>query len=767
MHRRLTILCFLCVSVSLWFNPLVAAEPQLRNLNLRGLQVGGTTTLVVDGEGLGPSARLLVPCVARQQLKKGTTDKQATFEITLDGQVVPGLYPLFVVTEHGVSQPVVIAVDRLPQRPLSAAVEQLPVALHGTVGGSAVVETRFAGKAGQKVRVEVEAQRLGSKLRPILHLYGPRRLQVAWAWGKPRLSGDARLDATLPDDGTYTVTVHDAEYAVPGPAFFRLKLGQWASVAQVFPPVVARGKPQALELLGPSPLPFNLGPQLVPGVTPVPWPGDGVWSGPRPFVYVSPHPEVVAQTSAAKVQELPAGPVGVSGRLRTPYQEDRFRVPVTPKSKLRLEVFADRYGSPLDVTLLVRNDKGDVLSRAEESPGTVDPVLEYAVPDQVHSLLVGVVDASGRGGPLGVYRLTIDPKPPAPGTADFRLYTPDTHLTLPAGGRGVVPVLVERRGHAGSVELAASGLPAGVRLEGTTIPEGADGTLVTVHGSSGGAAVFTNWRGRAGSEERAVTVKGHPLERLQPWLATDIPVAPATAPAAEFQIDWRGLPSDLGIVPARKLTLPVKVKRADEKAGVRLTLLTSQRVPAVNGQPDQNQALRSEKAIELAAKATDADVIVLVPPQLASPVYDVTVRAELLTPDKKTKAVVYAPVRRLAVRLPVVVHLDGPARIETALDAKKETTVKIAGKVERREGLTGDVALSLTGLPPGTRADAPTVKAGATAFTLNVILPPNLAPGEVSGLKLAGSATPDAKQPGVRVRSREVELTLIVKAAGR
>ena len=43
-------------------------------------------------------------------------------------------------------------------------------------------ETRFTGKAGDKIIAEIEAQRLGSKLRPIVHLYGPRRQQVGWAW---------------------------------------------------------------------------------------------------------------------------------------------------------------------------------------------------------------------------------------------------------------------------------------------------------------------------------------------------------------------------------------------------------------------------------------------------------------------------------------------------------------------------------------------------------------------------------------------------------
>ena len=190
-----------------------AAEPVVRNINVRGLQIGGTTTVTIDGDSFGKAPRLLLPFAAQQQLQKKATDKQAIFAVTLGADVVPGYWHLRVVTDGGVSTPVVVAVDRLPQRTMTPVVAALPVALHGAIGGSAIVETKFTGKAGQKITVEVEAQRLGSKLRPIVHLYSPKRLQVAWAWTTPALHGDARLDATLPEDGTYTVALHDAEYA--------------------------------------------------------------------------------------------------------------------------------------------------------------------------------------------------------------------------------------------------------------------------------------------------------------------------------------------------------------------------------------------------------------------------------------------------------------------------------------------------------------------------------------------------------------------------
>src|SRR5947209_18890621 len=92
-------------------------------------------------------------------------------------------------------------------------------------------------------------------------------------------------------------------------------------------------------------------------------------------------------------------------------------------------------------------------------------------------------------------------------------------------------------------------------------------------------------------------------------------LAATTAKAADFQIDWRGLPPDAGLVPAAKLALPVKVTKPAGDGLVRLTLLTSQLRPLVNGQTDPNQALRWEKPVDLPAAASAADSAVLGPPQ--------------------------------------------------------------------------------------------------------------------------------------------------------
>ena len=739
---------------------LAAAEPTIRNVNVRGLQVGGTTTVTIDGDDLGKAPKLLLPFPAKPTLSPKSTDKQAVFDVALDDAVSPGYHHLRLVADGGVSLPVLIGVDRLPQKPFAATVEALPVALHGTIGGSSVLETTFTGKAGQKLTAEVEAARLGSKLRPVLHLYGPKKLQVAWSWANPALLGDTRLETTLPADGTYTVTLHDAEYAVPGAGFFRLKLGQWNYADAVFPPVVGPDTP-AVELIGSTPAKLDLLANRNPFL-PLPWPKDGTWSGPRPFAEPGARAELIAGHGDPATM-LRVGPVAVSERIEKPFDEAKFRLPVTPGTKVRFEVFAERLGSPLDATLVIRNDSGVELARAEDGPGTLDPVLEFTVPATVTAVTVGVVDSQGRGGTRAVYRLTVDPlSGPMPG--DYRLTTPAQRVTLPVGGRVVVPVFADRRGFGGKIDLAADSLPAGVTLTGTTIAPDADGALVALGGTAADAGV-TAWHGRGENAMlRPVLLKGHPLERLQPWLASELAIGPSTAKPTDFAIEWRGLPDTAVLSPAGKLALPVKVARLDPAAPARLTLLTSQSPPTVNGQPDLAKTIRPEKPMELGAKVSDGELVALLPPELPAAAYDVAVQAELLSADKqRVLATAFTTVKKLPVRLPVTVKLETPARIEAKLDPKAPATAEVKGTVERLNGFTGDATVTLGGLPPGVQTAPATVKAAETAFVVQVRVLPTAMLGETRGLKLSATVAPDPKQPTTRIKSRDIELTLAIR----
>lgn len=751
-------------------NVSLAAEPVVRNVNLRGLQIGGTTTLIVDGDFLA-GAKLLLPFAAQTELKADSTEKKATLSVTVPADVAPGYYNLRLLAAGGVSLPVLIGVDRLPQREAAAQTEALPVALTGVVNGAAVFETRFSGKAGQTFLAEVEAQRLESKLRPVLHLYDAQRKQLAWSWPTTLLQGDCRLEAKLPADGEYIVAVHDLEYAPPETGRFRLKMGEFASAPQVFPPVVAQGQAAKIELGLPGLDSLDFAGSQVIGPIPLSLPANHSWTGPRPFVEVSPHAELLEQAPPPDGgQLLPGAMVGVCGRLLTPYEEDRYRLPVAAGQKWRLEVFAERYGSPLDVAVIVRNAKGDPLARGEDTPGTADPLLDYTVPAATETLLVCVHDALGRGGPRGIYRLVATPLAATPPAAQ-KFVTPVQRISLAKGGRFLLPVFVEGPNPSEPVEILASDLPAGVKLEGTIIPPERGGALVSVvREGEGNAAVVSLVAKSSGGVTNRVTRQAsnvaanlRPLpSRGQPWLDEEVALAPATENAADFQLDWRDLPGDAQLIPGRKLALPIKLTRPMGPGVVRLTLVSSQ-LPLVNanGQADAARALRAEQAVELAATALEGQLSLTIPVDLPHLGYQLAVQAELLSADKQTTlARAFTPVRDLPVQHQLAIELAS-ARQETALDPKTGAKLTVAGKILRQAGLTGDVQLTAANLPAGVTAPAVTIKADATEFSLLITLPATLPPGELPPIQLSAAA-PDNQNNNVRVTSRPTPLNIVI-----
>ena len=112
------------------------AAPAIKNLSLRGLQIGGTTSLTIEGSELGPDTQIVLPVpIAKQQIKPSATDDSATIEIALDPAAVPGIYPLRVANARGISDAVLVGVDVLAERTIAAEAGTLPVAMTGAIFG--------------------------------------------------------------------------------------------------------------------------------------------------------------------------------------------------------------------------------------------------------------------------------------------------------------------------------------------------------------------------------------------------------------------------------------------------------------------------------------------------------------------------------------------------------------------------------------------------------------------------------------------------------
>lgn len=146
-------------------------------------------------------------------------DSQAELELTLPPDLPAGIVRFIAISPHGQSEPQQFVVldpgttipEKEPNDGFATAQEiAFGQSIVGTLSpGQNVDVFRFLGKAGQNVRIEVQASRLGSMLDPFLMLHNARGQLLAEVDDGPDRA-DPVLEFTLPADGTYYLSMLDA-----------------------------------------------------------------------------------------------------------------------------------------------------------------------------------------------------------------------------------------------------------------------------------------------------------------------------------------------------------------------------------------------------------------------------------------------------------------------------------------------------------------------------------------------------------------------------
>jgi hypothetical protein len=811
----------LVISLLAGVKQCAARPPEIRNVSLRGLQIGAATVLTIDGADLLPTPRIYLNDLALD----ATIDPQSTatrlvISASVPESVVPGIGTLRLATADGFSNSQLVGLDRFPQMPLTENLASHPAAVHGSVPGSGVSRTSFPGKAGEELILDVEARRLGSKLRPVIHVYDSRRVQLAWATPRTFLFGDTRLVLKLPRDEIYTVEVHDSQYAPPGPSYFRLKVGQWKFADLAFPPAIARGQQTSISLIG-NGADSSLVQVTDTGFIPVPWPAPTTSGGLPPTVLVSNLTELI-EAAGDQPTPLQSLPLAVSGRLTAPGQRDRFPLMVPPGSKLIMELFAERIHSPIDAAIEVRNDKNALLASNDDGATTIDPRLEFSVPADQPSLEIVVRDNLELGGNTSIYRLVVTPADAVTPQLDV-VFRPDV-VNVAAGETQVVEVFAPRQGFDGPIQLQMSGLPTGMQATGVEIPAGTSGTLLSFVNSGTAVeprVVRMQAQSADGQLRRTARAEVTPDDRLPPWVRESFAIATTPANSSPFRIAMtnEALLTHWGL--SSKPVMSLQLVRPPSTFGpIRLSLVTSQYPPRANGQPNLPQTIRAEKPVEVpvdnavkaagdalaamekqladamkqaqgaqgdAKTAADArvteltnsrtaaeamlreaeskaiykvDYVAIFPSTLLETSCDLAVKAELLNPEKNTVLrTTYSPVKRLPVQNPLSIKL-ATAVLETPLDPKGVTVIKVPARVERLGEFKGDVTVSVTGLTAGVTAPNVQLKGDQTDFTVEVRIPMNFAGNEVTGLQLIATGPPDPLSANIPVKSAETGLTI-------
>ena len=473
---------------------LLAEAPLLEQMYPPGAQKGSAVTLTLSGTGLGGNLNVLsslpgsFTALAAVAPDTPAPDvESAAFLVEVRRDAAPGLYPIRVHSDRGLSNVLLFSVGEFPEvnekkggsndTPSGSRTVPVPVTVNGTLEGPDRDVFRFRAREGKRVVLEVEGRRIASALDPVLLVLDSAGKQVARNDDAPGIGVDSRLDLSLPG-GDYYAVVHDARFSRQDRNFYRLKIGAFDYAEGVFPLGWQRGDRVRVEMsgghgAGPREIHLDLSGVdqdyvmlQVPGA-----PG----ALPLPFV-VGDLPERLERED--QPSEVLEPSTVVNGRISAPGEVDRYRLQVAPGEEWSVHLAGSRLGTTrLFGRVSVLDSEGKILASGGDrvplrndsfrTHGAVsrDPHLKFKVPDGAREVTVTVEDLVGRGGSDYAYRLSA-----WRGGGDFTVSLLTPYLNVPRNGTAWIEVRIDRRGYAGAVRLEIPDAGEDLLVEGGEVP---------------------------------------------------------------------------------------------------------------------------------------------------------------------------------------------------------------------------------------------------------------------------------------------------------
>jgi len=544
-------------------------EPRLTAIFPPGAQKGTELEVTLIGSDLDEADRLeffhpgitstpIVPAATEFDPEPRPVAGKVRVKIAAD--VPPGPYDAVAIGRFGASNPRTFMVGTAPEVLKTAAIETPAKALEapadsvvsGRTQANAADHVAVTLAAGARLRAEVWARRLDSRLDAVLEVLDPSGAVVARA-RRPR-DEDPVVDFTARVEGRHVIRLYDRFVRGGDDAFYRLVLSTGPVVEAVFPPVVqAGGGTVQLTAIGrglPDATPSTVvddAPGLVerpvdvqPGTVEagaaaryarrvlaprdttaalVDLHGPLIDSAPVPFAaLVAPGPVTVEkEPNDAPEQAMPLTlPAVVAGRANPRGDRDWFSFDAKTGDTFIFDLLSRRIGMPTDMSIVIQRvmpapegqpapapqevaavDDGPAEFPAFYGPATSDPTITFKAPaDGTYRMLVTELAADSV---TGVDRTWVmEARLPDPGfDLVAMLGQPDradankavrTVPVVAIGGSTPVEVLVIRR----------DGFAGDVTLEAQGLPEGVTALPAIVPGNANrGTLVLTAAEGTA------------------------------------------------------------------------------------------------------------------------------------------------------------------------------------------------------------------------------------------------------------------------------
>ncbi len=372
--------------------PAVAQPPQpvVTYLFPAGAQRGATVEATINGKDFqnASGVRVSGPGVTGKIVKVVNPNAvQIALAVAPDAEL--GERDLRLVTPGGISNRVRFFIGALPEikevepnndRAKAQVLPALPVLVNGQVLDNDRDNFRFAAKAGQTIVCDVQARSLLAYLPDTVPGFLDTCLTLLDSDGKVLASvdrfrhrPDSLLVYTIPKDGEYTLEICDVIYRGRADFIYRLSIGPFPYLTDVFPLGGQRKSTAQLELRGVG-LPATSMSLFIPPDSPPlrligPVPG-AIPSNALPLA-VGDEPEfreTEPNDTPAQANRVSV-PVAINGRIQRPGDVDHFIVTAQANQLMVLDVRARRLDSPLDSFLSVMNPQGGVHAENDDFAG--------------------------------------------------------------------------------------------------------------------------------------------------------------------------------------------------------------------------------------------------------------------------------------------------------------------------------------------------------------------------------------------------------------
>ena len=383
--------------------PMGAMRGTRVTLVIQGTNVSGATRLIFSEPGFSTSITSIkeVP-IEKMKTPKGVVrtdapieDKARRYEVTavvtIAADVSHAVHAFRIDTPLGVSNLLRFAVSALPevaeQEPNSPAQPQkvaLPAAIVGALDKPGDVDAyQFQAHAGEEMVFQVIARPLGSRLDSVIRLLDSRGRVLAEN-NDFDLSRDSLLTWRFAEAGAYVLTIEDLEHGGAKKGYaYRIYAGALPYVTSLFPLGVQRGAAGTLTAAG-----VNLGSatsiKVAADRAPLADPSIAVAivtpTGPplnRKTAALGRYPEVQEvepndELGTAQTLSIPSTVNGhisppdsaTGGARRVTADQDVFRFSARKGQTLIFEVAAQQLGSPLDSIIDVLDAQGRPVPRA-------------------------------------------------------------------------------------------------------------------------------------------------------------------------------------------------------------------------------------------------------------------------------------------------------------------------------------------------------------------------------------------------------------------